>query len=66
MYRNSSMMDNGLIIENKIINSGFQEELKIAIYNVTDNPVIISPMESLVQICMPDLSIEFDVEISDI
>lgn len=66
LYRNSSMINNGLIIENNVINSGFQEELKIAIYNVTDNPVIICPMESLVQICMPDLSTEFDVEINGI
>ena len=66
LYRKSSMINNGLIIENKVVNSGFQEELSISVYNVTDNTVTISPMESLVQIYMPDLSTDFDVEISDI
>ena len=46
-----------------IIDSGYRGELKVALHNITDKPVIIKPMERLVQICMPNLSTDYVVDI---
>ena len=36
-----------------------------AFYNTTDNDVIISEGDRIVQICMPDLSYDFSVNVVD-
>lgn len=65
LYPRSSIAKRGLIMANSvgIIDSGYRGELKAALHNITDKPVIIKPMERLVQICMPNLSTDYVVDI---
>ena len=67
LYPRSSIAKRGLIMANSvgIIDSGYRGELKAALHNITDKPVIIKPMERLVQICMPNLSTDYVVDIVD-
>ena len=65
LYPRSSISKRGLIMVNSvgIIDSGYRGELKVALHNITDKSVIINPMDRLVQICMPNLSTDYVVEI---
>jgi len=67
LYSRSSVSKRGIILVNSagIIDCGYRGPLMAAFYNTTDNPVTIEAGDRIVQICMPDLSYNFDVELVD-
>tara|TARA_B100000900_G_scaffold338987_1_gene301311 strand:- start:238 stop:729 length:492 start_codon:yes stop_codon:yes gene_type:complete len=68
MYsRSSTPIKYGLILGNSvgIIDSGYRGNLMASFYNTKKQEVKISAGTRLVQICMPDLSYDFDVDIVD-
>ena len=67
LYARSSVSKRGIILVNSvgIIDSGYRGPLMAAFYNTTDNDVIIPEGDRIVQICMPDLSYDFNVSLVD-
>jgi len=67
LYARSSVSKRGIILANSvgIIDSGYRGPLMAAFYNTTDTDVIIPEGDRIVQICMPDLSYDFNVNVVD-
>jgi len=67
LYPRSSVSKKGIILANSvgIIDCGYRGPLIAAFYNTTNNIVTIQRKERLVQICMPNLSYDFNVELVD-
>lgn len=67
LYARSSVSKRGIILANSvgIIDSGYRGPLMAAFYNTTDNDVTIPEGDRIVQICMPDLSYDFNVNVVD-
>ena len=65
LYARSSVSKRGIILVNSvgIIDSGYRGPLLAAFYNTKKEPVTIESGDRIVQICMPDLSYDFNVQI---
>lgn len=65
LYARSSVSKRGIILVNSvgIIDSGYRGPLMAAFYNTKKEPVIIESGDRIVQICMPDLSYDFNIQI---
>lgn len=65
LYARSSVSKRGIILANSvgIIDSGYRGFLMAAFYNTKKEPVTIESGDRIVQICMPDLSYDFNVQI---
>ena len=65
LYPRSSVSKRGIILANSvgIIDCGYRGNLMAAFYNINDEPILIKKGDRIVQICMPDLSYNFDVQI---
>ena len=65
LYARSSVSKRGIILVNSvgIIDSGYRGPLMAAFYNTKKEPVTIESGDRIVQICMPDLSYNFNVEL---
>ena len=67
LYARSSVSKRGIILVNSvgIIDSGYRGPLMAAFYNTKKEPVTIQSGDRIVQICMPDLSYSFNVQLVD-
>ena len=67
LYSRSSISKRGLILVNSvgIIDCGYRGNLKIALYNTTEQDVTINKGDRLVQICLPELCNNFTIQIVD-
>lgn len=67
LYARSSVSKRGIILVNSvgIIDSGYRGPLMAAFYNTKKEPVTIQSGDRIVQICMPDLSFHFNVQLVD-
>tara|TARA_B100000073_G_scaffold57462_2_gene42558 strand:- start:2575 stop:3036 length:462 start_codon:yes stop_codon:yes gene_type:complete len=67
LYARSSVTKRGIILVNSVgvIDSGYRGPLMAGFYNTKKEPVTINSGDRIVQICMPDLSYSFDVELVD-
>ena len=67
LYARSSVSKRGIILVNSvgIIDSGYRGPLMAAFYNTKKEPVTIESGDRIVQICMPDLSYNFNVALVD-
>ena len=67
LYARSSVSKRGIILVNSvgIIDSGYRGPLMAAFYNTKKEPVTIESGDRIVQICMPDLSYNFNVTLVD-
>tara|TARA_B000000477_G_C6085154_1_gene225096 strand:- start:1095 stop:1592 length:498 start_codon:yes stop_codon:yes gene_type:complete len=65
LYARSSVSKRGIILANSvgIIDSGYRGFLMAAFYNTKKEPVTIESGDRIVQICMPDLSYDFNVQL---
>jgi dUTP pyrophosphatase len=65
LYPRSSVSKRGIILVNSvgIIDSGYRGPLMAAFYNTKKEPVTIESGDRIVQICMPDLSYHFNVQL---
>ena len=65
LYARSSVSKRGIILVNSvgIIDSGYRGPLMAAFYNTKKESVTIESGDRIVQICMPDLSYDFNVEL---
>ena len=65
LYARSSVSKRGIILANSvgIIDSGYRGFLMAAFYNTKKKPVTINSGDRIVQICMPDLSYDFNVQL---
>tara|TARA_B110000495_G_scaffold168448_1_gene155371 strand:- start:619 stop:1125 length:507 start_codon:yes stop_codon:yes gene_type:complete len=65
LYARSSVSKRGIILTNSvgIIDSGYRGCLMAAFYNTKKKPVTINQGDRIVQICMPDLSYDFNVQL---
>ena len=66
-YARSSVSKRGIILANSvgIIDSGYRGPLMAAFYNTKKESVEIKAGDRIIQLCMPDLSYSFDVELVD-
>jgi len=67
LYARSSVSKRGIMLVNSvgIIDSGYRGNLMAAFYNTKKESVIINEGDRLVQICLPALSPEFEVQLVD-
>jgi len=67
LYARSSVSKRGIILVNSvgIIDSGYRGPLMAAFYNTKKEAVTIESGDRIVQICMPNLSYHFNVELVD-
>ena len=67
LYARSSVSNRGIMLVNSvgIIDSGYRGSLMAAFYNTTNKDVKIPEGERIVQICMPNLSYDFKVNLVD-
>lgn len=65
LYARSSVSKRGIILVNSvgIIDSGYRGPLMAAFYNTKKESVTIESGDRIVQICMPDLSYDFNVQL---
>lgn len=65
LYPRSSVSKRGIILANSvgIIDCGYRGPLMAAFYNTKKEPVTIEKGDRIVQICMPDLSYEFSINL---
>lgn len=65
LYARSSVTKRGIILVNSvgIIDSGYRGPLMAGFYNTKKEPVTIKSGDRIVQICMPDLSYDFKVQL---
>ncbi len=65
LYARSSVSKRGIILVNSvgIIDSGYRGPLMAAFYNTKKESVTIESGDRIVQICMPDLSYNFNVQL---
>ena len=66
LYARSSVIKRGIMMVNGvgIIDKGYRGTLKAGFYNTTDEVVRMGFGERIVQVCCPDLSPYFDVELA--
>jgi len=66
-YARSSVSKRGIILANSvgIIDSGYRGPLMAAFYNTKKEAVEIKAGDRIIQLCMPGLSYNFDVELVD-
>jgi dUTP pyrophosphatase len=67
LYARSSVSKRGIILANSvgIIDSGYRGPLMAAFYNTKNQPVTIPAGDRIVQICLPELSYDFQVNLVD-
>ena len=65
LYPRSSSSKRGIILANSvgIIDCGYRGPLMAAFYNTKKEPVEIKAGDRIIQLCMPDLSYDFSVEL---
>jgi len=66
-YARSSVSKRGIILANSvgIIDSGYRGPLMAAFYNTKEEDVEIKAGDRIIQLCMPGLSYDFEVEMVD-